>query len=187
VSVAYGFAPAARVATARTRDVPARLGAWQGTDLPIDARVHDLLETDDVLLRRYRSAADLVDVLVVHAADSRKVAHPPEICFAGGGFVARDNGYAGLPATAIPARRLVLDHDRGSLLVYYWYRIDGRDGASYIGHELSSLWSRLRRRGTEASMIRLSTPLDAAGVPAAETRIERFAAEALPGILERLP
>src|SRR5207244_33812 len=94
ILILCGFAAyGAPVATARTRDVPARLGAWQGTDLPIDARVHDLLETDDVLLRRYRSAADLVDVLVVHAADSRKVAHPPEICFAGGGFVARDNGY----------------------------------------------------------------------------------------------
>jgi exosortase D (VPLPA-CTERM-specific) len=189
-AVAFSGPAAASTATARTAAIPRRAGTWAGVDVPIGPRVYDLLETRDVLIRSYLRPGLVapVDLYVVHAADSRKVAHPPEMCFSGGGFDLREETLATLRAGAlsIPANRMVLDRGREAILVYYWYRLDGRDTAGFIEHQLAELLRRLRRERHEASMIRLTTAIGPDGVAGAERRIAAFAAEALPGILEPL-
>lgn len=192
-AVAFGFETTAREKTARTRAIPLVAGGWTGADLPLAPRVYLLLETEDVLVRRFtsREHALPVDLYVVHAADSRKVAHPPEICFSGGGYLQRERAMAELPGPGgqpIPAIRMVLDDERHRLLVYYWYRLDGKDTADYVSHQLATLWRRLRRERHEASMVRLSTPVlpGDGGLPAAEARIRAFAMEALGAVVGAL-
>jgi EpsI family protein len=190
-SLAFGFEGPSVERTTRTRAIPLEIGGWRGTDVPVQPRVFEILETEDVLVRRFASPrqAGPVDLYVVHAADSRKVAHPPEICFSGGGFVARERGVAALDlgGRAIPAVRMVLDRGPDTLLVYYWYRLDGRDTPSYLDHQLAALLRRVRRERREGSMVRLSTLVRGGNVAAAEARIAAFAREALGPALEVLP
>jgi EpsI family protein len=190
-SLVFAYQPAAEK-THRTAAIPAAIGAWSGTDLPIGKRVYELLETEDILMRRYRRPADRagVDLYVVHAADSRKVAHPPEICFSGGGYAAPEKGERAIagPRGPIPAIRMLLAHEGGeTLLVYYWYRLDGRDTASYLGHQLETVFRQIRRERHEGSMVRLSTPVGPDGVAGAEARIAAFGREALGKVLEAIP
>jgi EpsI family protein len=178
-------------ATTATRAIPRVIGRWVGTDVPLEPRIHAILGTEDVLVRRYASVGGREVVLyVVHAAESRRVAHPPEICFSGGGYVEREAGAATLAAAggrAIPANRMVLERGGQALLVYYWFRLDGRDTASYLEHQLETLLRRVRRERREASMVRLSTSIGPEGVAGAEARLKAFADEALGPALAAIP
>ncbi|HVY61210.1 MAG TPA: EpsI family protein, partial [Planctomycetota bacterium] len=176
--------------TDRTRSIPAEIGPWRGVDIPVDARSRRILGTDDVLMRSYAAPGQRapVDLYVVHAADSRKVAHPPEICFSGGGFTGeKTDAVLRAGGRSIPAARLLLTRDDATLLVYYWYRLDGRDTASYLDHQLSMLIRLVRRERREGSMIRLSTPVVGRDVAGAEARVAAFAEAAAGELDRRLP
>jgi exosortase D (VPLPA-CTERM-specific) len=190
-ALALSGGAAAAEKTERTRAIPAAIAGWTGDDIPLSRRTFELLETEDVLMRTFRRGglAAPVDLYVIHAADSRKVAHPPEMCFSGGGYVARESGVAALEVGGrpVPANRMLLARGRSTLLVYYWYRLDGRDTAGYLDHQLEHLLRKLRRERREGSMIRLSTPVGADGIRAAEARLATFAREVMPGVLAVLP
>src|SRR5207237_557005 len=91
ILAAYGRSGAPVIeATTATRAIPRKIGDWSGADVALSKRVYAILETDDVLVRSFTRPGERapVDLYVVHAAESRKVAHPPEICFSGGGYTA---------------------------------------------------------------------------------------------------
>ena len=72
------------------KQLPLFLDGWIGKDFEVDGRTLELLETDDVLLREYMKVeSSPVQLCVVYASNNRKVAHPPEICYMGGGVVSR--------------------------------------------------------------------------------------------------
>ncbi len=185
LTFAYGQPTPER--TERTKGIPLEIGAWRGVPVELSPRVFVILDTEDVVFHRYAKTAASsfpVDLYVVHAAESRKVAHPPEICFTGGGYLTRERQVATLSAAEgreIPTNRMLLERGPSRLLVYHWYRLDGKDTPSYVDHQISSLLRRVRRERREASMIRLSTPVaeGAEGLERAEARIAAFASEAL--------
>ncbi len=192
----FGFiftAPAVG-ATELTRKIPARIGDWAGLEIALGPRVPEIMGTSDILYRRYTHPRTTlpVDLYVIHATDSRKVAHPPEICFTGGGFATVDRADRDLvlsDGAVIPAVRTLLSRDGTTFLVYHWYRLDGRDTASYVDHQITWLFRRLTRSQREGSMVRLSTPVapGTAGASDAQERIDAFVREALALALEPIP
>src|SRR5262249_18415676 len=124
--IVFGFGAPAVERTTATRAIPASVGEWTGTDVALGAKGAETLGTADLLFREYAGprGALPVDLYVVHAADSDKVAHPPEICFSGGGFQPLEQGTGLLRAgeLVIEANRLVMERNGQRLLVYYWYR-----------------------------------------------------------------
>lgn len=186
-SLALGFDPPEVATTQRTKAIPLEIGDWVGEDHPVDPRIFRLLGTEDIITRTYRHPDHPVpvDLYVVHANDSRKVAHPPEICFSGGGYVQRERSIVTLdtPDGPLEAVRMVLDRGRSTLLVYYWYRLDGRNTPNYLDHQLDVLLRRLRRQSREGSMVRLSVPVGShVGAAAAEAAVGAFVEVGEPGI-----
>ncbi len=170
------------------RRVPASAGPWTSVELPLANEALVALGTDDVVVRRY-SRAELdatVDVYVNHAAGGAdRIWHPPEWCYLVGGFevVSDESTTIVTPTRRIPARRFVFRRDIEGVLVCYWYRINGRDVARYLDFESTSLLRRLAGLGeSEATLVRLATSLHG-GREAAESRLVRFAAEALDEVL----
>jgi EpsI family protein len=173
--------------TSRTRAIPADLAGWTGTDARLERRVLEILGTDDVLFRRYARAdmAGEVDLYVVHSADSRRVAHVPDICFNGDGFTPIEADDAPLPVGSreITAERRLFARGDALLLVYFWYRLDGVDEWSYLRHEWRAVWHQFRRAPAEGSLLRVSVAVGPGGVAEAEARVARFGRDVLPSVI----
>ena len=189
--VTVGFREPPPEKTTATKSIPRVIDEWTGTDVPIEPSVFRVLETEDVLIRDYQRTGQPAPITlhVVHAADRRSVAHPPEMCFTGSGYTAREVSVRSLSTAKgeIPANRFLLERGATTVLVYYWYRIDGKDTADYIGYQISALWKRLKGEARQASLVRISTPVLSGDVEDAESRISRFLVEALAQALAPIP
>lgn len=84
---AFGTAPApASIHLAR---LPTTIGPWTGQDVPIDPRLREATDTDDLLNRRYRHSIgrDAVGVYLAAGSRARDLArHRPEVCYPGAGW-----------------------------------------------------------------------------------------------------
>lgn len=175
-------------ATQVTARIPATVGPWESTRVLLTEDVYRVLGTRDAMFRRYSRAATTttVDLYVTYAAgDIFRVAHPPERCFAGGGFTeqARRIVQIQLGDRTLSVNRIVFRRDIETVLVYYWYRLNGKDVAEYTQYRFGSLLRRVQRYDSSGSMIRLSTVIDNRGEAAAQARLDRYVAEALPAAL----
>lgn len=83
------FASAAlEEATARLKNVPAKIGDWEGTDREIDPRHVAQAEMTGYVNRRYvnRATGADVTVLLVCGKPGPTALHSPEVCYPGAGF-----------------------------------------------------------------------------------------------------
>jgi EpsI family protein len=145
---------------------------WQAAELPMDETTYDVVGTRDAHMFRYDPAkkSDFkkpVYVYWLRSESSRKIGHPPELCYRGENYeiVERTQTSVTSNGRTIPVIRLLVQRGDYKLLVYYWYRIGGVETASYLTHQFEWAWSRIRHfnfsaENNEASMTRLSTEVD---------------------------
>src|SRR4051794_15054151 len=86
----WSSADATERAAARLADVPRTVGAWEGTDAPLDPRQVVQAELVGYTMRRYvhRETGASVSVLLVCGRPGPISAHTPEMCYPGAGFAA---------------------------------------------------------------------------------------------------
>lgn len=194
LSLAAALAPAPDPSELATARLPLDAGGWTGTLLPLGDEVFGILGTRDARMQRHTrpGLGGEVDLYVTHSAgDVFRVAHPPARCFEGGGYLELQRAVVDLPVGErhVPVNRLVFRRGEEVVLVYTWYRVDGRDVPSYLDYRLASFLRRLRPYRSGGSMVRLSTVVGAAGVDdldAADARVRALGAEALPALLAPL-
>ena len=86
MSIALYFRQMGESDTVKMTGFPMQIGAWKGEDIPLDDRTYRILETKNLIMRKYVNAKkDEVYLYMVASEKNRKVAHPPEICYAGSG------------------------------------------------------------------------------------------------------
>ena len=177
--------PAEAAGAARLAQVPVRIGSWSGRDLEVTARHRAQLETDDVLLRRYRDGALEALACVAVAGPAQKAAHPPEVCYRGQGWriEAAESATVALSGRPVPLQELVIAREDERHLVWSWYRVGGDETGSWWREQWLSLRARLAGRDVPAALLRFSTPIagpDAASVGEGRATLGRFAAAFLP-------
>ncbi len=103
----------------------------------------------------------------IHAADSRKIGHPPELCYRGDDYEILDRKPLELLLgnQTLPVMQLLVEREKKRLLVLYWYRIGDQNTSNYLTHQWHWVWSQITRiaRSTppeEGSLYRISTELD---------------------------
>jgi EpsI family protein len=175
-----------------TASIPTQVGPWEGGQDLLDEQVLEVLGTRDAVMRNYQHPDQdgQVGLYVVYASgDIFQVAHPPERCFQGGGFVQRDRSVTTLPGAPDAGRvnRLVFERNKQLVLVYYWYRLNGQAVPTYLDYRLGSFLSRLRRYRSDGAMVRLTTQIGPDGIEPAERRIEAFSDQALEEALAPIP
>ncbi len=172
---------------------PQVIGDWRTTSdwyaqNPETARiVFDILETEDTIHRRYKDpSGNLVDLVIVYSPHNRKVAHPPDICFQGGGWEQQLKDT--LPAPYGRAwglsqlNQLVLDKGGTKQIALYWYKSGNRQTSSYLKQQIGYLLnSVLRRKSRSVALIRLTTYADSADqIPSKTQQLEAFAEQVVP-------
>ncbi|MFC1706853.1 exosortase C-terminal domain/associated protein EpsI [Planctomycetota bacterium] len=171
-----------------TQHVPKTVGPWTGSDSQLGRKVRGILGTEDLLLRRFRreGSSGTTEVFMVYTASDKT--HPPDFCYIGSGHQELERGLGTLTTgtTVIEANRFLFKRGGQNVLVYYWYRVDRTNVASYFTYRWSSALRRLRgHRG--ACMIRLTATTGPDGIQEAEDRLAVFANEALDAVLDPIP
>jgi EpsI family protein len=199
----------AGLATRVTAAIPSTAGGWTGEDLPLGPNVFEILQTEDALYRVFThpDQPHPVDFYVIHTGSGRTAAHAPEICFQGDGYeiTAQERTALATANAPITINRMVVEHDSGNLLVYYWYRLEGKDTPSWSNHQWLNLLRHIGQPPSEGSTLRISTPIVpqslessiGAGsstplqtqtpLEAADARLAAFAREALSELLAPIP
>jgi EpsI family protein len=172
-----------------TGNIPIIVGDWYGKDIPMDDNTYDILETRDAFMRQYvNSSNERVMFTIVFARDNRKVAHPPEVCFSGGGWERANRDIQTMSAgnLAVKANRLILQKGTEKQVVFYLYKAGEKFTPNYYAQQLNIILNGMLRKDTSSALIRVSS-MDNGDVAEATDRVRRFAEEMIPIVEEYLP
>lgn len=161
--------------------LPLQIGEWRGTDLAVDQRAYEILETKNLILREYARGNDRVYLYLIYSQDNRKVTHPPEVCFEGSGIaiVKKDKIPLELAeGKKIVANGLIVEKEGSSNLVVYWYKAGPYHLDNYLKQQWHIALSRLRFKQTSGALIRLTSEIPPSGQEKTLQNIRQFAQEA---------
>jgi EpsI family protein len=169
------------------KNLPMDFAGWSGRDLPVSDIEIRILETEDILSREYsRVNEPLIFLAVVYAQENRKVAHPPEICLAGGGWEVEGKKTVEI-GDGFPVVRLTTAHGLNREVFYYFYKSGDDLTESYLKQQITSALSIFSGAKASAALIRVSTYVRGGDVEAADRRLEEFTLKLLPQVKKVLP
>jgi EpsI family protein len=171
---------------------PMAVGAWEGTNVPLPARILRAVGLDDYLNRVYRQETGRAVTLYISYYASQRAGqtiHSPRNCLPGAGWQPLSSRYLSIPVGS--ARPLVVneyDVERGldQVLVLYWYQERGRDIASEYAAKFWLTADALLRDRTDGALVRVTTPV-AGGFPRAERRATAFLRLIFPHLARFIP
>ena len=162
--------------------VPVELGGWQGTSLPVDDAVADMLRADFNLQRAYTHPfGGLVFAYVGYYGTTRggRPEHTPRMCYQAQGWeIVEDRTFAANPSIGLEVNEVVVQREGERRLVHFWYRTRRNTGlvaelALIVDHALG----RLLDGRADGALVRLSTPIVGQdGLVAARSRLTEFGA-----------
>ncbi|MFA5156288.1 MAG: exosortase C-terminal domain/associated protein EpsI [Candidatus Omnitrophota bacterium] len=168
---------------------PMTIGEWKGTDIPLRERDYEILETRNLIMRDYinQKTADKVNLYIIYSQDNRKAAHPPEICYTGGGANTITEKSVVPVTDSISANRFVIENKDFRQLVVYWFKSTDFSTYSYFRQQLKAAIDHMFRKKTSSAMIRISATLKDDDQSPAFNRIKAFCSEIEPLIKKYVP
>ena len=171
---------------------PNQIGQWTAEEIPISDRDYAILETRNAFTRKYNSPdGRSVYLFIVYSQTNRKVVHPPEICYTGGGATILSNVHRHFPVpdpvTTITANKLVVEQGNYQQSMYYWFKVGETYTPNYGKGQVLIAINRLLGRPASGALIRLSATQDPSNPQDANDAIEGFAAEITPLLGKFLP
>lgn len=170
---------------------PKELGEWHGEDIVVDERTYEILETRNVLARNYKSSRGNVYFFIVFSETNRKVSHPPEVCYTGGGTEVFEKGYYTLDTTAMKEplliNKFIAQKGNAKELVFYWYKAGGIFTSNYLRQQMKIMLGQLGGKQMSGALVRVSVPIIDNNESKAIETLKEFSSLAIPLILKHLP
>lgn len=169
-------------------DFPMHLGPWTGSHVPVDQEMvkatgcHDYLNMDFT-----RSGEQPVSLWIAYyrSQETEGVGHNPRYCLPGSGWETVKSGTLNI-APGMPVNYLVMENQGQRILVYFWNLVGGRWITNDKLNKFYLIYSGLRWRRTDASLVRLIIPLKS-DIPAGEEELSDFARLLVPVLPQFLP
>lgn len=173
---------------AQMADFPKRIGEWEATDIPLSANDLAILETNNLIMREYKnvSTQDIIYLYIIYSAGNRKVVHPPEICYSGGGATIIEKSTVPVTNT-IQANKFTVEDKDSRQLVSYWFRSGNFNTYNYMQQQLKMVINRTLRKKTSGAMIRVSTTIKDNNQEAALSLIKSFCGQIQPILDKYIP
>lgn len=160
-------------------DLPLDLLGLQGQDVPISQAILDDLESDDLLVRRYRRAdGQPIWLVAIYFLNARRGGHDPELCYMSQGFRIKDlpdlhvqHGDRGFVAQQFLAER----PGRTERVAIFWYTQGYGEMKGVDRYRRELFWQGLWHNVSYGVFVRVSTLESPDGQ--AEEWNRRFAAE----------
>ena len=207
VTVYSIYSTALRGTTAATDilgGIPASIGEWQGTEVPLSRRTLDILGTDDVLTRIYTDKrGGMVGLYIILAQQMKSRTHPPEQCLAGEGYSLEESQERILSlgresqTGEIRFQELVYsigaksedsdDVEPERKIVWYFFKTGEQFNTSYFRHQCSVFLRKFSNPDAEDMIIRADVSLPSGDTEAGRQVLKSFFSSTLPTILEQLP
>ena len=171
---------------------PKVIGEWASEDLPVSDDEKAILETDNVFVRRYTNSNDEeVFLFIVYSENNRKVSHPPEICYTGGGasILSRDLDTvpSGAESPSIDVHRLKVERGRVMQIFAYWFKVGDSFTSSYWKQQGLIAYKSLLGQPASSALIRVSSTVKNNNDANATELIKKFGALIIPQIKLYLP
>ena len=171
---------------------PKTIGEWQAEELTISEDEYELLETKNAFARRYKTPLGKeVELFVVYSQNNRKVSHPPEVCYAGGGLMVIGKTVEPIPLQenneVVEAIRLFLEYGNFQQISYYWYKVGNQFIASYWKQQLQLAVKSLMGESASGALIRVSVSVKDGNITQAKNDAKEFTGVIAPYLLKYLP
>jgi len=150
-------------------EFPMSLGPWQGSATPLPPATLEALDLHDYLNRVYFGRDQQVVGLYIAYYPQQTFGddiHSPKNCLPGSGWEPLQSGSMSL-AGAWPGRTEPMTVNsylvaRGNQreLILYWYQQQGRAIRSEYWSKFYQVWDGLRRRRSDAALVRVAIPMD---------------------------
>jgi EpsI family protein len=178
--------------TVKIHEFPMTIGDWTAEELPISDNDYEILETRNAFARMYtHKNGGQVMLYMIYSQHNRRVAHPPEICYTGGGAtiitkypytITYDN------KKDLTVNRVIIDEVNYQQIMYYWFKIGNSYTPSYGRQQLLIGIKTLMGKPSSSALIRMTTVLkDDNDEKNATQLINSFAQDILPIIPQYLP
>lgn len=171
---------------------PTEMEGWISTELPITEQEMEILETRNVFVRSYKnSSGDEVALFVVYSQNNRKVSHPPEICYTGGGAAIlrneKDSVFSDHLKKEVAANRLTISKGKFNQIAFYWFKVGDSFTPNYWKQQgLIALKSFLGQPASSA-LIRISANVENNDTSKAISDIKEFGRLIFPHLYQHLP
>jgi EpsI family protein len=177
--------------TVDIHEFPKTIEGWTSEELVITEDEYRILETKNAFVRQYTSpGGEDVILFVVYSQNNRKVAHPPEICYTGGGVVISDSVHDSIPIdsenTVIDVNRLSLEAGQDKQFSFYWFKVGDSFTPNYWKQQLLIAFKTLTGQSVGSALVRVSTSI-AGDETAATARVKEFTNLMLPSLKQYLP
>jgi EpsI family protein len=168
--------------------LPAVIGGWVGSDLPIDQGTRDVLGAGDFLSRIYAQGPTTapISLFIGYFPTQRtgQTIHSPKHCLPGAGWVFESSDYVELvDANGKPHHvgEYVIANGESRQFVIYWYQAHGRSVASEYMAKAYVVIDAIRMNRTDGALVRIITPVTSSDdIPAARKRAESFTVQLAP-------
>jgi EpsI family protein len=148
------------------KDFPTQLGQWRqiGDDERFDPETEKLLRADDYVSRNFESNGHFGSLYIGYYTTQKNGAtyHSPLNCLPGSGWTMSEAARIMITAKgAAPfeANRYVIQNANQRALLIYWYEGRGRAFASEYWAKIFTVIDGVRRRRSDAAMVRVMVPL----------------------------
>jgi EpsI family protein len=172
---------------------PEHIGDLNGTDVPIEGDVLQILGPGDFLSRVYSGQSHYIHLFIAYFPTQRAgdTIHSPRNCLPGAGWTPVESTRITLSIpghTPFTANRYVIAKGDSRQLVLYWYWAHDRGVASEYWAKYYLVADSIRMNRSDGSLVRLTTPI-AAGESAdvAEQRLMPVVKEIVPQLGKYIP
>jgi len=181
-----------QVDTVNIHKFPTQIGDWSSKDLIITEKEYAILETRNVFVREYRnSKQEKIHLFIVYSQNNRKVSHPPEICYVGGGISVLGNVHDYLIEEAnqkvIQTNKLLLEQGITQQVAFYWFKVGDTFTSSYWKQQFLIVLKTLLGQPSSSALIRVSATIGDNDQPKSESIIKEFSAKVVPLLRTYLP
>lgn len=171
---------------------PKQIAGWLAEEMLITEEEYAILETRNVFSRRYKSSTgDEVYLFIVYSENNRKVSHPPEICYTGGGATVAGRRRAQLKNEAarmtVDTNKLSLEFGNAQQIVHYWFKVGDTFTPNYWKQQILIAVKTFLGQPSSSALIRLSTVVVDSNTEQADKRIQEFSKNLLLEIPKYLP
>jgi EpsI family protein len=176
-------------------EFPAKLGVWQGTDVPLAPEISEALGPGEFLFRDYANPPrdDYVNLYIAFFPSQRSgnTVHSPKNCLPGSGWQPAEAGYLSIKTPsgmAMTMNRYVVEKGADRALVLYWYQAHGRVTPGEYSAKFYLIYDALRMNRSDGALIRIVTTVEPGESTAeAERRAVGFARQILPELDRFIP
>jgi EpsI family protein len=147
----------------------------------MDKIVADVLETDALVLNRYKRDQKSVLLAIVYYPDAKVDFHAPEACYSGRG-IKIDKRIRAVDLNAlgtIHVNELNIDRGNSKELAYYFYKSGNFMGNSYFRLRFNLILNNLLANEKSGALVRISTPVIGDGDDA-DSRLINFLDDFVP-------